>query len=75
VRQEASDKGKSCKRGEDESDKVESQWMTFPIKDRIVVNCLLLETRGFIYKRDVKKRINKNIENFLEEGKAEMAGK
>jgi len=50
VRQEASDKGKSCKRGEDESDKVECQWMTFPIKERIVLNCLLLETMG-LYKQ------------------------
>jgi len=26
-----------------------------------ILNCLLIGTRGFIYKRKVKKRINKNI--------------
>jgi len=35
VRWEASDEGRSCERGGDESAKLESQWMTFPIKKRI----------------------------------------
>jgi len=34
----------------------------------------LIGNRGFIYRREIKKRI-KNISDLLEEGKAETAGK
>jgi len=48
--------------------------MTSPIKKRINTSYLLITTGGFIYRREIKKRIKK-ITDLLEEAKTEMTGK
>jgi len=41
---------------------------------RINTNCLLIETRVFKYKREIKKSVKKKAD-LMEEGKTETAGK
>jgi len=47
------DKGGNCEQGEDESDKLKSQWVTFPIKKRINAELFIARNKGlYIQKRD-----------------------
>jgi len=60
---------------DDEMSKISENLSGWPSQSRkeSTLNCLLIETRGFIYKREIKKRIKKTAD-LLEEGKPETAG-
>jgi len=54
--QEALDEDGNCKRGGDESDKLEFQWMTFPINKRINTELFVDRNKGlYIQKADQEK--------------------
>jgi len=53
VRQEASDE-----RGADERDKLESQWMTFPIKKRINTELFIDRNKGLYIRKGDKETDN-----------------
>jgi len=54
VHREVSDEGGNCKRGGDESEKLESQWMTFPIKKRINTELFIDRNKGVYIQKGYK---------------------
>jgi len=56
VRREAA-VGKNCELGEAESNKLESQWMTFPIKRRINTELFIDRNKG-LYKQKGNKEMD-----------------